>query len=284
LFKDRVAAGRLLAERLAGEKLPNGLVLGIPRGGIVVAAEVARALNLPLDIIVPRKVGAPGNPEVAVGAVTQDGTVIYNNYLLQRLGLGAQDMEHQVERVIREINRRVILYRGRQAPPDTSGRAVLLIDDGIATGFTVLAALRSLRCSGAQKTILAVPVAPPEVINRLKREVDEVVCLKSPEEFYAVGQFYEDFRQTTDQEVIALLDEARQRMQLKWSTRLFPGTGLPGGTAGRSGRFGGPGRVRDNREFYRCTEEGSQGARGQCRRTNSGRGLSTGGTGNRNCW
>jgi len=205
LFKNRAAAGRRLAERLAGEDLPNGLVLGIPRGGVVVAAAIARALGLPLDIIVPRKIGAPRNPEVAVGAVTQDGTAIYNDSLLRRMHLEPGDLEPQVEREIREIERRMTLYRGSRVPPDLAGRTVVLVDDGIATGYTVLAALRSLRGAGAHKIVLAVPVAPLETLEQLSPEVDRIICLESPEDFYAVGQFYLDFRQTTDQEVIDLL-------------------------------------------------------------------------------
>lgn len=205
LFKNREEAGRRLAERLAREDLPDGLVLGIPRGGVVVAAAVARALNLPLDIIVPRKIGAPGNPEYAIGAVTQDGTVIYNPALLRSMRLEEAALKRQVEAEIREIERRMTLYRGTRVPPDCQGRTVILVDDGIATGYTVLAALRSLRRAGARKTVLAVPVAPPESLQRLEPEVDRLLCLESPADFYAVGQFYLDFGQTTDEEVIALL-------------------------------------------------------------------------------
>jgi predicted phosphoribosyltransferase len=205
LFKDRVDAGRRLAERLAGEALPDALVLGIPRGGVVVAAEVARALDLPLDIIVPRKIGAPANPELAVGAVAQDGTVIYNTALLRRLHLDEADLAEQVQAEIREIERRMALYRGSRVPPKLGGRTVILVDDGVATGYTVLAALRSLRRAGAKKIILAVPVAPPETLARLKPEVDHIVCLASPHDFWAVGQFYQDFRQNSNQDVIALL-------------------------------------------------------------------------------
>ncbi|MEW6458782.1 MAG: phosphoribosyltransferase family protein [Bacillota bacterium] len=209
MFRDRVDAGRRLAARLAEEDLSGGLVLGIPRGGVVVAAAVAAELALPLDIIVPRKIGAPRNPELAVGAVTQDGTVIYNDRLLQRLMLRADDLEGQVQQEIKEIERRMTLYRGSRVPPELAGRTVILIDDGIATGYTVLAALRSLRRAGPQRIILAVPVAPPETLERLKPEVDRIVCLEAPEDFYAVGQFYLHFDQNSDQEVIDLLQAGR---------------------------------------------------------------------------
>lgn len=209
MFRDRVDAGRRLAARLAEEDLSGGLVLGIPRGGVVVAAAVAAELALPLDIIVPRKIGAPRNPELAVGAVTQDGTVIYNDRLLQRLMLRADDLEGQVQQEIKEIERRMTLYRGSRVPPELAGRTVILIDDGIATGYTVLAALRSLRRAGPQRIILAVPVAPPETLERLKPEVDRIVCLEAPDDFYAVGQFYLHFDQNSDQEVIDLLQAGR---------------------------------------------------------------------------
>ncbi|ACA60711.1 phosphoribosyltransferase [Candidatus Desulforudis audaxviator] len=209
MFRDRVDAGRRLAARLAEEDLSGGLVLGIPRGGVVVAAAVAAELALPLDIIVPRKIGAPRNPELAVGAVTQDGTVIYNDRLLQRLMLRADDLEGQVQQEIKEIERRMTLYRGSRVPPELAGRTVILIDDGIATGYTVLAALRSLRRAGPRRIILAVPVAPPETLERLKPEVDRIVCLEAPDDFYAVGQFYLHFDQNSDQEVIDLLQAGR---------------------------------------------------------------------------
>lgn len=205
MFRDRVEAGRKLAALLADEDLSDGLVLGIPRGGVVVAAIVATELALPLDIIVPRKIGAPKNPELAVGAVTQDGTVIYNTRVLQGLRLKPEDLEGQVEREIKEIERRMTLYRGSKVSPELGGRTVILVDDGIATGYTVLAALRSLRRAGPRRIILAVPVAPPETLERLEPEVDQIVCLEAPEDFYAVGQFYLHFGQNSDQEVIDLL-------------------------------------------------------------------------------
>lgn len=208
LFADREDAGRRLAERLAGDELPDGLVLGIPRGGVVVAAVIARELGLPLDIIVPRKIGAPANPELAIGAVTQDGTVILNTSLVRSMGLNEEELERQVESEIREIERRMTLYRGSRIPPDCAGRTVVLVDDGIATGYTVLAALRSLRRAKPREILLAVPVAPSETLNRLSPEVDRIICLYSPHDFYAVGQFYLDFRQNNDQEVIDLLRSA----------------------------------------------------------------------------
>jgi len=205
LFQDRQTAGRELAEKLLKYKGEDLLVLGVPRGGVIVAAEVAKALAAPLDVIISRKIGAPFNPELALGAVAPDGTVLYDERLLDLLGLGRGDLQEQVSRQLEEIRRRLKLYRGDREISRYDGRTVIVVDDGIATGFTLRAALRSLRRHGPGKLVLAVPVAPPEVVDRLRHEVDEVICLETPEEFYAVGQFYKDFRQNTDEEVVAAL-------------------------------------------------------------------------------
>jgi len=214
LFKDRIDAGQQLADALIKmDSYEKGIVVAIPRGGVVVGVQVARRLDLPIDIIIPRKVGAPHNPEVAIGAVTQDGTAIFNEDLLQRLELSKKDIKPVVEAVIKEINRRMITYRGDSQPADLAGRSVILVDDGIATGSTVVAALRSLKNTGCKRITLAVPVAPPDTVDRLKKEVAELVCLRSEEPFYAVGQFYEDFSQTSDDEVISLLKGHRSYLK-----------------------------------------------------------------------
>lgn len=205
MFRDRQDAGRKLAEALKGRTYVDGLVLGIPRGGVVVGAQIAATLNLPLDVIIPRKIGSPYNPEVAVGAVAQDGTVLYDYYSLAALGLKEEDLRPQVEKILAEIARRLELYRGDQPAPRLSGRSIILTDDGIATGYTVLAALRSVRAHNPREIILAVPVAPPETIELLRPEVSTVVCLLQPVPFYAVGQFYEHFPQVEDAEVLSLL-------------------------------------------------------------------------------
>ncbi|MEW6446931.1 MAG: phosphoribosyltransferase [Bacillota bacterium] len=207
MFKDRVDAGRRLAERLAGKEYPQGLVLAIPRGGVVVGAQIARALSLPLEIIIPRKIGAPYNPELAIGAVTQDGTAIFNEELLRHFSLTQAAKEKLVADAVAEINRRMCLYRGDKPLLSWHRRTIILTDDGIATGFTVMAALRSLRKSEPERIILAVPVAPPEALENLRSEVDELICLLVPEIFMAVGQFYHYFDQTSDQEVVSLLKE-----------------------------------------------------------------------------
>jgi predicted phosphoribosyltransferase len=203
-------AGDILAENLAGKNIQNAVVLGIPRGGVVVAARVAGKLGLPLDIIIPRKIGSPLNPEAAIGAVTQDGTILVNHYAASLHCVDEDKIQKLAEEQITEIKRRMIKYRGQAEYPDYRGKTIILVDDGIATGFTVMAAIRSIKkMFSPRKMILAVPVAPADTINNFKEEVDDVVCPLVPEDFYAVGQFYQDFRQVTDREVIQLLKERR---------------------------------------------------------------------------
>lgn len=211
LFKDRVDAGRQLADKLSGQIGKDGLVLVIPRGGVVVGAEVARKLGLGLDLIIPRKIGAPQNPEVAIGAVTQDGTTIFDRRLIGLLGVSELEIEDKISYEISEINRRMSLYRGSENHPDYACRQLVVVDDGVATGYTMLAALRSARNFNPRELILAIPVSPPDTLEMLKKEVDRTVCLYSPEEFYAVGQFYQRFDQTEDDEVIKILKELKKQ-------------------------------------------------------------------------
>jgi predicted phosphoribosyltransferase len=210
IFKDRVDAGKKLAEALKLWDFSGGLVLAIPRGGVVVGAEVARALKVGLDLIIPRKIGSPQNQEVAVGAVTQDGTTIFDDFLLSKLGLLPRELSDSVRCEMAEIKRRMEVYRDSPEYPDLSGRPVIVVDDGVATGYTMLAALRSVKKFKPLEVTLAIPVAPPKVLALLKEEVDRAVCLLTPENFYAVGQFYLDFDQTGDDEVIKLLKNFRQ--------------------------------------------------------------------------
>jgi len=207
IFRDRKDAGQRLGLALAGYRGEDTVVLGIPRGGMVVAAEVAKILLAPLDLIIPRKIGAPHNPEVAIGAITPDGTMIINERLAAVMGLEEEEISLLAEEVRTEIARRVDRYRGKRPAQELAGKFVILVDDGIATGFTITAALQSIKKAGPAKLVLAIPVAPPDTVKTLSREVDEMVCLESPENFYAVGQFYVDFEQTEDDEVIALLHE-----------------------------------------------------------------------------
>jgi predicted phosphoribosyltransferase len=210
-FRDRREAGRLLAEELAFLKGREGLiVLAIPRGGVVVGYEVARALGAPLDVYVTRKIGAPGNPELAIGAVASDGTVVLDEEAIQRLGVSASYIEEERAYEQGEIERRLSRYRGERPALELGGRTVILTDDGIATGATTLAAIRALREAGLARLILAVPVAPQSTVERMREEVDQLICLHAPRLFWAVGQFYLAFDQTSDGEVVELLAQAAQ--------------------------------------------------------------------------
>lgn len=213
IFSDRVEAGRRLAEALKGYEGREVVVLAIPRGGVVVGYQVARRLGAPLDIIAPRKIGAPYNPELAIGAVAEDGTIILDEGLVRRLGVTESYIGEESERQREEIRRRLRLYRGEAPYPDLKGRVVILVDDGVATGSTAKAALASIRRRGPEEVVVAVPVAPPSTARELEGEADRVVCLYTPEPFYAIGQFYRDFSQTSDEEVVRLLELNREEVR-----------------------------------------------------------------------
>jgi len=204
-FANRTEAGKSLAKILAKKKYNDPLVLAIPRGGVVVAHPVAKALAAELDIIIPRKIGLPFNPEVAIGALSPDGTVVLNDDLLNYLNLSKEALKPIIEQELEEIKRRTKTYRGKNSPPAVRGRSLILVDDGIATGLTVLAALRELRKQNPSQLILAVPVAPQDTLERLRPEVDDIVCLLVPDDFQAVGQFYHSFEQISDEKVLRLL-------------------------------------------------------------------------------
>jgi putative phosphoribosyl transferase len=208
LFKDRTDAGKQLAARLHFlQGQPNVVVLGIPRGGVVVAAEIARALAAPLDVFIAHKLGAPFNPELAIGAITSTGEVLLDETLVVELRLSNKEIEREIEYQRQEIARRLEVYRKHRPPLDLQNKTVVIVDDGVATGSTMLAALRALRQSRPARVILAIPVGPPETIQRLGQECDQVVVLATPEPFWAVGRFYTHFGQTSDEEVIELLAE-----------------------------------------------------------------------------
>jgi predicted phosphoribosyltransferase len=212
-FLDRYEAGRRLAaalKKFADE--PDLLILALPRGGVPVAYEVARALHAPLDVFLVRKLAFPGHPELAMGAIATGGVRILDQFLIQTYGVSPRDIERVTASEQRELERREHLYRDDRPPPDVKGRTVILIDDGLATGSTMRAAVEALRQEGARKIIVAVPVAPPETCESFKSEVDEIICAMTPEPFRAVGIWYADFSETSDDEVRDLLARAEREI------------------------------------------------------------------------
>jgi len=212
-FRNRQEAGRTLAARLLEYKGQHLLVLALPRGGVPVASEVAAALDAPLDVIVVRKLGAPGQPELGIGAVV-DGDQpqsVLNEEVVRELEVSNEYLRRETQLELEEIRRRQERYRRGRPRLPVDGRTVIVVDDGIATGASMRAALRGVRRGRPKRLVLAVPVAPPDTIESLRAEVDDVVCLSTPAFFQAVGQFYDDFRQTSDEEVVELLDAAQRR-------------------------------------------------------------------------
>lgn len=206
-FVNRRQAGERLGQELLGHAGESGLlVLALPRGGVPVAAQVAAALHAPLDLLVVRKVGVPGSPEVALGAVASGGTVVINPAIARGAGLTEDELLPLVQQARREVEKRELAYRGSLAPPAVSGRRILLVDDGLATGATMMAGVRALRKMGAARVMVAAPVGSREALESLGREADEVVCLLIPEPFMAVGCHYEDFCPVSDREVSSWMD------------------------------------------------------------------------------
>jgi putative phosphoribosyl transferase len=203
VFSDRHDAGRRLAGALVHLRDRRPFVLAVPRGGVVVGAEVADALSAPMDVVVPRKLRSPFNPELAIGAVAEGGAVVVDQETA--FGVDQAYLDGEVSAQRHEIARRVQVYRKGRPLPDLTGWTAIVVDDGIATGATLAAALRAARTLSPARLVAAVPVAPPEGVARLANEADEVVCLDAPAAFHAVGQFYEDFRQVEDDEVLRLL-------------------------------------------------------------------------------
>ena len=205
-FADRVEAGRLLAERLRHLQGQDLVVLGLARGGVVVAAEVAAALGAPLDVVVVRKLGVPFQPELGMGAIGEDGVRVINYRVVALAGLGERDVTAVEEGERVELEQRARRFRGEREPTPAVGRIAVVVDDGIATGSTAIAGCRVARARGARRVVLAIPVAPPGWATTVGDAADETVCLSTPSEFAAVGQFYRDFSQTSDEEVIDCLD------------------------------------------------------------------------------
>jgi predicted phosphoribosyltransferase len=211
IFADRKEAGRFLAaglKKYAGRD--DAIVLGLPRGGVPVAAEVARALRLPLDVLVVRKLGAPAQEELAIGAIGEGGVRVLNEQLVRNLGLEGGDIDRIAVREERELRRRVAAYRGGHEALDVEDKIVVVVDDGVATGATMRAGLQALKAMGAAKVIAAAPVGAADSVAALENNADEVVVLQTPEWFSAVGQWYEDFGQTTDEEVRGILEASRR--------------------------------------------------------------------------
>jgi putative phosphoribosyl transferase len=205
-IKDRIAAGRALAGLLVDKYRDRDvIVLGLPRGGVPVAAEVARALGAPLDILNIRKLGVPFNPELAMGAVASGGIRVLNPEVMRRAGIGHDALEEVVSMATRELERRERLYRGDRARPTLAHRCVIIVDDGAATGASMDAAVEAARRLGPEQVVAAFAVAPAEVVEKLEAHADEVVCLATPEPFYAVGSWYQDFGEVSDEEVRRLL-------------------------------------------------------------------------------
>lgn len=206
LFKNRQVAGQLLTQELKkyhGHK--QTIILAIPRGGVVIGHEMAKYLNLPLDIVVTKKIGAPFNEEFAIGAVALDGVIMVNEEILYSLGVKQDYILKRGEEIKKAIEQKIINLRGQKPLPELTGKTVILTDDGIATGYTMKAAIAYLRHKEAKKIILAIPVAPPDSTNEMKLLADEVIVLKTPDYFSAVGQFYENFEQVSDEECQTLL-------------------------------------------------------------------------------
>jgi putative phosphoribosyl transferase len=210
-FKDRIDAGKQVALRLLTYKnKPDVIVLGLTRGGVIPALYVARELNAPLDIIIACKISKPKNPELALGALTEDGTVKFNDLLMQSFGLHEHDLKNTVESERDEVARRTRLYRSHKKALDLKDKTVIIVDDGIATGATMRASIASARSRGARHIVVAVPVAPAESLDDLQYEADEIVCVHMPRNFLSISTYYQSFPQVSDQEVIGTLRASQQ--------------------------------------------------------------------------
>ena len=210
MYRNRWEAGELLTQKLAEYHFGSVCVLGIPRGGIVVAVPVARFYKTTLEVLVTRKIGHPFNDELAVGAVMPDGSAVLDTMTIEAHHISQDYLDHTIAAQYAELRRRMNLYTGSETPPDVKGKTTIIVDDGIATGYTMKAAISWLKTLKPAKIIIAVPVAPPEVINELAKIVDIIVCPLQPPDFMAVGMHYQEFPQTTDAEAIELLREFKK--------------------------------------------------------------------------
>ena len=220
-YRDRREAGRRLADKLLEyANRPDVIVLALPRGGVPVAFEVAMALHAPMDVFIVRKLGLPDHEELAIGAIATGGVRILDERAIRAFGVSEAELAEVTAVETRELMRRERLYRGSQPPLDVRGRTVILVDDGLATGSTMLAAVTALRRENAARVVVGVPIAPPETCDAFREVVDDIVCVMTPEPFYAVGRWYEDFSQTTDDEVRELLERAAHEAGLASSSRV----------------------------------------------------------------
>jgi len=214
IFENRAHAAKELAKKLKQyTSLENAIVLGLPRGGVVTGYEIAKELHLPLDMISLRKIGAPFNKELAIGAISEKGVGFFNHPLIAKLNVSKEYIAHEVEKEKKTAKDRLILYRKNRPPLDLKGKTVLLVDDGLATGATMKAAIQSVKAEGSHAIIVAIPVAPPDTLEEVQELAEKVICLYAPTYFSAVGQFYEEFKPTSDEEVIHLLEMNKQELQ-----------------------------------------------------------------------
>lgn len=214
IFKDRVDAGEILANKLSKYAAENPLVLGLPRGGVPVAFEVAKALKAPLDVFIVRKLGVPGHEELAMGAIATGDVRVLNESVIEYLHISKEAIATETRKEKEELKRRERVYRSGRDPVNVANRTVLLIDDGIATGSTIKAAIAALKKQKAGKIIVGVPVAPSSTIEELKKEVDDLVCISTPDLFMAISVWYDEFPQTTDEQVRELLKKAETQEQV----------------------------------------------------------------------
>lgn len=210
VFEDRSTAGQELASLLEAYKSSDGIVLALPRGGVPVGLEVAKYLNLPFDVFVARKIGAPFNPEFGIGAIAEGGIIVWDKASVEVVGASQKELNDIVTRESAELERRVVAYRSNRRPPQVTRKTVILVDDGLATGVTAQAAIRSLKLQKPKQIILAVPVCAKDTMERLRDEVDEIVCIHAPIDFVAVGLWYRNFEQLSDDDVIQLLSQSRR--------------------------------------------------------------------------
>ncbi len=210
IFRDRLDAGEKLAELLSDYKGEQSAVIAIPRGGVEVGYVVASKLSSPLEVTVPRKIGSPADPELAVGAVAEDGTIYIDEEVSKMIGIRDDWIRIEAERELQEVKRRIEVYRGGKPLPSLKGYTILLVDDGIATGATIIATARFLRKLEPEKLVIAAPVAPPEVVSKLSGEADDLRFVETPSPFFAIGQFYQDFSQLSDSQVLEYLSKVRR--------------------------------------------------------------------------